>query len=79
MIKTRIQGIPCLVEMTSGHYIAPDRTTWASDIDYHGGWSDVDFQVFDKSGRRAQWLEVKMTENDRDRIIEELINGKADD
>ena len=76
MIETRIQGIPCLVEMTGGYYTAPDRSTWASDIDYNGGWTDVTFQVFDRKGRRAQWLEVKMTEADKERIIEELIEGE---
>jgi len=79
MIETRIQGIPCLVEMTSGYYSPPDRSTWVSDVDYYGGWTDVKFKVYDRRGRHAQWLEVKMTEADKDRIIEELINGQSDE
>jgi len=53
MITTRIQGIPCQVEMTNGHYQAPDHTTWASDWDYHGGWFDVKFEVYDRKGNRS--------------------------
>ena len=76
MIETRIQGIPCLVEMTKGYYLSPDHTTWASDVDYHGGWQDVEFRVYDKRGRHAPWPEAKMTPADEERIIEELIEGE---
>jgi hypothetical protein len=73
MITTRIQGIPCQVEMTDGHYQTPDHTTWASDWDYHGGWFDVKFEVYDRKGNRAKWLENKMSESDIERINGELL------
>ena len=57
MITTRIQGIPCQVEMTDGHYQTPDHTTWASDWDYHGGWFDVKFEVY-KNELLIYWREV---------------------
>ena len=78
MITTRIQGIPCQVEMTGGTYTSPDYGTWASDIDYYGGWHDVQFEVYDMKGYRARWLEQKMTPADEERIIEELINDTAE-
>lgn len=74
MIETRIKGIPCIVEMTSGRYIHGSHSHDApSDIDYHGGWVDLDFKVYDQKGRRAEWLERKMTEDEIEQVAQELI------
>lgn len=76
MIKTRICGIPCQVEKISGYYLKPWRGsahTAPSDIDYYGGWIDLEFEVYDRRGRKAPWLEKKMTEKDKQRIIDEII------
>lgn len=73
MIETRIQGIPCQAVMTGGYYQKPDYSTWASDVDYYGGWFDVEFEIYDRKGYRARWLEKKMTAADEDRIVDELI------
>jgi hypothetical protein len=78
MIETRIQGIPCQVEMVSGTYIKPwvgSPHNCPSDVDYYGGWEDVDFCVYDSRGKRAKWLERKMTEEDVERIIDLLIES----
>lgn len=72
MIETHIKGIPCQVQMTSGYYQKPDYDTWTSDWDHYGGWSDVEFEVYDRKGYKAKWLEKKMTAEDEKRIINEL-------
>ncbi len=76
MIKTHIGGIPCQVKMIGGYYLKPMRNKYAapSDIDYYGGWQDVEFEVYDRKGYKALWLEKKMTEADRSRIVEEIIH-----
>lgn len=76
MIKARIKGIPCLVEMTGGHYQKPDYNSWDSDIDYHGGWHDIEFSVYDSRGRPAPWLERLMSEKDEDNIVQLLIENE---
>lgn len=73
MIETKIQGIPCRAEMVGGTYSEPDPTTWASDIDYYGGWSDIEIEIYDRRGYRATWLKNKMTAEDEARITQELI------
>lgn len=76
MIETHIQGIPCKIEMTSGFYLTPSHNFNApSDIDFYGGWQDVQFEVYDRRGYRAKWLEKKMTSNDVCRIIDLLIDN----
>ena len=79
MIDTRIQGIPCQAEMTGGYYQKPDYSTWASDIDYYGGWFDIEFKIYDRRGYPAKWLEKKMTAKDEEQIIEQLIAEAGDD
>lgn len=65
--------------MTAGHYQKPDYNTWASDWDYYGGWFDVEFELYDRKGYRAKWLERKMASADEDRIIQELVENAGDD
>jgi len=81
MIEARINGIPCLVEMTGGYYQRPYRGSphnCPSDWDYYGGWFDVEFAVYDRRGRPAPWLEKKMTDEDERNIIE-LLTENAED
>jgi hypothetical protein len=81
MIETRIQGIPCLVEMTNGSYQKPysgSAYNCETDWDYYGGWSDVEYQVYDRRGRPAPWLEKKITPKDDQEIIELLIENASD-
>jgi len=77
MINTRISGIPCKAEMVGGYYLTPDYGTWASDVDYYGGWFDVEFEIYDRKGYRAKWLENKMTAKDEERIVNELIEQEG--
>ena len=80
MIQTRVAGIPCQAEMTAGYYQKPDPSTWDSDLDYHGGWFDVDFKIYDRGGKEAPWLDKKLTPADQVRIINELtINAGGGD
>ena len=71
-IESRVAGIPCLIGVTQFHserglysYNAP------SDLDFYG-YSEVDFDVLDRRGRPAAWLERKLDAADR-ADIEELI------
>jgi hypothetical protein len=70
--NTRVAGIPCIARVTYSHYTKPDTSTWASDWDYHGGWT-LDWELCDRNGRPAPWLERKATDEDRQRIEAELI------
>lgn len=77
MISTRIQGIPCQVKMVSGFYQQPwsgSPHTCPSDLDYYGGWFDVEFEVYDRRGYRAKWLERKITPADEERILELFVD-----
>ena len=67
-IESRISGIPCLIRVThfesvrgSYSYNAP------SDMDYYG-YTECEWEVLDRRGRPAAWLERKLT----DKMISEI-------
>ena len=73
-IETRVAGIPCIVGVT---YFESVRGSYnyhaASDMDYHG-YTECEFEVLDRRGRKAPWLERKLT----DKIINEIEQDIAD-
>jgi hypothetical protein len=53
---SKIQGIPCIIEITSfGDYI-----------------NDNTFEVLTTKGKPAKWLEKKITQEDYDRIYDDM-------
>lgn len=68
-ITSQVAGIPCLIEVIS-YPQEPDYTDDVSDWNYFGfQW---EFEVQDRNGRHAQWLEKKLTTVDQSRICREL-------
>ena len=57
-IPITIQGIPCLAEVTYFNHVKPNPSSWASDLDYLG-YTDIDFNILDRKGYPATWLENK--------------------
>lgn len=71
-IETRIAGIPCIVETT---YISTVRANHRADSDWdYTGYSELEWVVLDKRGRPAPWLQRKVTDEDEERIQEEIFN-----
>lgn len=76
MIRTTIQGIPCIVEETHIYYTKPSfkpACLCDSPSEFYGDY-EVEFDVFDRKGYRAAWLERKMTDKDRERIEQEILD-----
>lgn len=72
-VESHIQGIPCLIEITYFNKVKGDSSTWASDWDYYG-YTESEWNVLDRRGYRAAWLEKKLTDPDRKRIDMEIDN-----
>jgi len=78
-IESTVAGIPCLIGVTefssvrgSYSYNAP------SDMDYYG-YSESAWDVLDRRGRPAAWLERKLTDADRSRIEREIEEAMTED
>ena len=71
-IKARVAGIPCIIGVTYfDNVIGSYSYHAASDLDYHG-YTDIEFDLLDRKGRLAPWLERKLDNIERERI-EQLI------
>lgn len=80
-IESRIQGIPCLIEVTTLSVVKPWRGSidkCPSSDDYYG-YTEVEFNVLDRKGYKAPWLEKKMSVNDLKRIESEILEQSGDD
>ncbi len=75
VFDTRIAGIPCQIGVTYFHYQPPWRGsahTCDSDMDYYG-YHELEYDVLDRRGRPAAWLEKKMDDEIRSEIDQEAL------
>lgn len=66
----KVAGIPCIVAITrfnrsQGWAGSPESCP--SSEDYHGG-CEVEFEILDRKGYKAKWLERKLSSQDTDEI-----------
>ena len=67
-IETRVAGIPCIIGVTEYECVKGSYSYHAaSDWDYYG-YTECEFDVLDRRGRKAAWLERKLT----DKITREI-------
>jgi antirestriction protein len=71
-VDTKVGGIPCLARVT--HFYKCEGSynrNAASDMDYYG-YTECDWKLHDRRGRRAEWLDKKITVDDVARIEREI-------
>lgn len=75
ILNAKIRGIPCRVRVTYFFEQRPLGPSADSDMDCYG-YTDVAFDVLDRHGRPAPWLEAKMLSEDARAIEQEIIEAK---
>lgn len=67
-------GIPCIIRVTSweGYQPAIIRADPGNSHPPEGG--EGEWEILDRRGRPAPWLEKKLTDKERSRISEEIFN-----
>lgn len=71
-LDTRVAGIPCVVRVKHFHKQAGSLDPHeVSDMDYYG-YSESDWEVLDRRGRKADWLSKKLSVDDVSRIESEI-------
>lgn len=75
--ETKISGIPCQIQILSW---STGRCNRVGHID---NWlpddpAELEFEVLDRNGRPALWLERKMTDKDQERIETEAERALED-
>ena len=72
--ESRVCGIPCIVRVLDWEPFVPMYTgghpdNWMPEEGGHGSW-----EMLDRRGRPAPWLERKMTQAEQDRIYSEVFD-----
>ena len=71
-IEHRVCGIPCIVGVTDYEGYTPAYISGPPENCYPAEGGSGDFEILDRKGYRAKWLEKKITSRDED-AIQELI------
>ncbi len=71
-VDVRVGGIPCLARVThfyrkEGSYNRAEE----SDMDYYG-YTESEWALHDRRGRRAEWLDKKLKQKDVEFIESEI-------
>lgn len=80
-VQTRVAGIPCIARVTHFYRQRPWRGSahsCPSDMDWYG-FTECEFQILDRRGRPAPWLERKLTDDEVARIEEEITESMTND
>ena len=67
-------GIPCIIRVLSWDAYMPAVIRADPGDSYPAEGGEGEWEVLDRKGRRAPWLEAKMTDKERVRIDEEVFN-----
>ena len=70
LVNVSVCGIPAIAKVT--HLIVVKGSSRADNPDDYYGYSEVEFEICDRKGYPAAWLERKMTEAVHDEV-EEMI------
>jgi hypothetical protein len=73
VMDTKIAGIPCQVRVGYVHVTKGNFSPQAETPDEYFGVREIEFTVCDRRGREAPWLANKLTEEDRQRIEDEIL------
>lgn len=78
-IESRVAGIPCMIGVSHFDCVRGSYSyNAASDMDYYG-YSESEWDVLDRRGRPAAWLERKLTDDDRKRIEQEIAEAMTEE
>lgn len=75
IIETRIAGIPCKINVKLFERVQGSYSRYEESAQDYYGWTELDWDVLDRRGRPAPWLERKLTADEIRRIESEIIEG----
>lgn len=72
IIPTQIKEIPAQLGVIACNITPPNPYTWDSDVDFHGD-TEVEFDILDRKGYQAKWLENKLSSYDWEDLANEVL------
>ena len=77
LVNVTVCGIPAQAKIT--HLVVVKGSVHADNPDDYYGYSEVEFEICDRKGYQAKWLERKMTDEDRDSVEEQIWSWYRDE
>lgn len=74
-----VAGIPAFADVTRYHHQEPWRGSahaCPSDLDYYG-FTELEFDLYDRKGYRAKWLEAKCIGKELEKVEEMLKEARG--
>lgn len=62
-IEHRVAGIPCLIGVVDFVSVKGSYRYSAPSSDDYYGYEDIDYEILDRKGYRAKWLEAKVKDD----------------
>jgi len=72
--ESTVCGIPCIIRVTDYESYVAAYTTGLPENCYPSEGGCGDWEVLDRRGRPAAWLERKLTDSERSRIDDEVFS-----
>ena len=73
LFETKVHGIPCLCQVIDYTPSKPGQIYGPEIYDFDVPESErIDFELLDRRGYKAPWLEKLMNEDDPERLLEEF-------
>jgi len=76
--EDRVAGIPCLIVVTYWEPYVPAQISGPPEYCYPAEGGCGEWEVRDRRGRPAPWLERKLTEAERERIDQAVFDHMED-
>jgi hypothetical protein len=78
-IEHRVAGIPCIIGVIDYSCVKGSYSYNAdSDWDYYG-YTDSEWELLDRKGYRAKWLDVKLDDTENESIEEAITEYMSSD
>lgn len=71
-IQHRVDGIPCLIGVLDYNRTAGSYSSRAETPDEYYGYTESNWEILDRRGYPAPWLERKLNDRERDFVEEAL-------
>ena len=72
ILDIEVDRIPCKARILTYYVVPPDPTTWASDLDFYG-YTELTYEILDRKGYRAHWLDKIVEQKDLENEIRNQI------
>lgn len=73
-VEHNIAGIPCQIGVIYYKNVKGSYSSRAMDPDEYYGYLDADYDILDRKGYHAPWLERKLTRKEVDSALEAIVD-----